>query len=159
MTLVRWEPVPMNRLFNSLFDTPTTPAAGPLRRWIPPMDLVETDSEFVLRADLPGLSESDVSLELEHNVLPISGERESEREERQEGCYRIERSTGSFRRSLKLPEGVDPEAVTASFDRGVLEVKVPKPEQPKPRKVQITVGAGSEEPTAVEGSEHLEPAV
>jgi HSP20 family protein len=148
----------MNRLFNSLFDTPTVASNGALRRWIPAMDLVETDGEFVLSADLPGLSEQDVDIELENNLLTISGQRTSEHEERRPGFHRVERSSGSFRRSVKLPEGVDPEAVSATFDRGVLEVKVPKPEQHKPRKVQITVGAGSEESQTIEGSEHAEPA-
>ncbi len=151
MALIRWEPArelgtiqnEMNRLFNTFFDTPT-PAPNTLRRWIPPMDLVETDGEFVLRADLPGLSEGDVNIELEDNVLTVSGERKSEHEERKEGHYRIERSSGSFRRSLTLPEGVDPESVKATFDRGVLEVRVPKPEQRKPRKVEITVGSERE---------------
>jgi HSP20 family protein len=158
MALIRWEPArelgtiqsEMNRLFNTFFDTPTTAATGnAFRRWIPPMDLVETDGEFVLRADLPGLSHDDVNIELEDNVLTVSGERKSEHEERHEGYYRIERSSGSFRRSLTLPEGVNPEAVKATFDRGVLEVRVPKPEERKPRKVAITVGS---EPETIESS-------
>jgi HSP20 family protein len=151
MTLVRWEPVRELRLLNSLFDTPTFPQSAS-RRWIPAIDLVETEGEFVLRADLPGLSEQDVSIELEDNVLTLSGERKSEHEERKQGYYRVERSSGSFRRTLTLPEGVDAEAVKATFDRGVLEIRVPKPEQRKPRKVQINV-AGAGEPQAIEGSE------
>jgi HSP20 family protein len=154
MALIRWEPVrelgtiqnEMNRLFNTLFDAPGTPAGGngpALRRWIPAMDLVETTDEFVLRADLPGLSEQDVQIELEDNVLTVSGERKAEHEERKEGYYRVERAWGSFSRSLTLPEGVDPEGVTASFDRGVLEVRISKPEQRKPRKVAINVGGAS----------------
>ena len=114
------------------------------------MDLVETDDHFVLRADLPGLSEEDVALELEDNVLTVSGERKAEQKEKRDGFVRVERSFGQFRRSLTLPEGVDPEAVQASFDKGVLEVRVPKPEQRKPRRVAIQVGR---RPTAIEGSE------
>jgi len=151
MAIVRWEPVRELRLLSSLFDTPTFPQSAS-RRWIPAIDLVETEGEFVLRADLPGLSEQDVDIELEDNVLTLSGERKSEHEEHKAGYYRAERSSGSFRRTLTLPEGVDAEAVTASFDRGVLEVRVPKPEQRKPRKVQITV-AGGTEPQTIEGSE------
>ena len=160
MALIRWEPAreigtiqsEMNRLFNTFFDTPTSLSSGPaLRRWIPAMDLVEGEGEYVLKADLPGLSDDDVKIEVEDNVLTISGERKAEREERKDGYYRIERSSGTFRRSLNLPEGVDPEAVKASFDRGVLEVHVPKPEQRKPRKVQISVAG--EAPQAIEGSE------
>ena len=110
-------------------------------------------NEFVLRADLPGLSEDDVNIELEDNVLSVSGERKAEHEERKEGYYRVERSSGAFSRSLTLPEGVDPEGVKASFDRGVLEVRIPKPEERKPRKVAISVG-GTEAPKTIEGSEH-----
>jgi HSP20 family protein len=164
MALIRWEPArelgsvhtEMNRLFNSFFDTPSPAARGAFRRWIPAMDLVEAENEFVLRADLPGLSEQDVNIEVDDNVLTISGERKAEHEDRKEGLYRVERSYGSFRRSLTLPDNVDPEAVKASFENGVLEVRVPKPEERKPRKVSITVG--SAEPKTIEGSDTTEPA-
>jgi HSP20 family protein len=152
MALIRWEPAPelntiqteMNRLFNSLFDTPTRPAnLAARRRWTPAMDLVEEGDHYVLRADLPGLSENDVNIELESDVLRISGERRSESTDEKAGYRRVERSYGSFSRSLTLPEGVNPEAVEAQFDRGVLEVRIPKPEQVKPRKVTISVGSGA----------------
>jgi HSP20 family protein len=161
MALIRWEPAAelntiqteMNRLFNSLFDTPARPTTGTVgRRWIPAMDLVEEGDRYVLRADLPGLSEKDVNIELESDVLTISGERKVEHSEEKGGYRRIERSYGSFSRSLTLPEGIDPEAVEAKFDRGVLEVRIPKPEQIKPRKVTIAVGAGA----GNEGHEVLE---
>jgi HSP20 family protein len=160
MALIRWEPVrelgtiqnEMNRLFNSFFDTPAPANGQALRRWVPAMDLVETESDFVLKADLPGMSESDVNIEVEDNVLTISGERKAEHEERKTGYYRLERSFGSFRRSLTLPEGVDPEAVKATFADGVLEVTVPKPAQQAPRKVQISVG-GASSAQPIEGSE------
>jgi HSP20 family protein len=158
MALIRWEPVPVHRLFNSFFDTPTAAPAGTLRRWTPAIDVVETESEYVLRADLPGLTEQDVNVELENDVLTVSGERKSEQEERKAGYYRIERSSGSFRRALRLPEGVDPEAIKASFEHGVLEVRIPKPEQRKPRKVAISVGGGSESAPAIEGAESTEAA-
>jgi HSP20 family protein len=115
------------------------------------MDVAEVDGEYVLRTDLPGVSEQDVSVELKDNVLTISGERKLEREDRKEGYHRVERSSGSFARSLRLPEGIDPEMITAGFDKGVLEVKIPKPEQRKPHKVAVT--AGGEQAKAIEGSE------
>jgi HSP20 family protein len=162
MALIRWEPVrglgtvqtDVNRLFNSFFDTPTPANRRALRRWIPAMDLAETETDFVLKADLPGMSESDIKIELEDNVLTISGERKAEQEERKAGYYRVERSFGSFRRGLTLPEGVDPETVKATFADGVLEVTVPKPAQQLPRKVQISVGNGSEK--SIEGGEASE---
>ena len=146
MAIVRWEPLrefstlqnEMNRLFNTVFDAPAQGNnGGTLRRWMPAMDLVETDDHFVLRADLPGLSEQDVNIEVEDRVLTVSGERKSEHESTKEGYHRVERAFGSFSRSLTLPEGIDADAVEASFDRGVLEVRIPKPEQPKPRKITI----------------------
>ena len=91
------------------------------------MDLLETGDHFVLRADLPGVGEDDVKIELEDSTLTISGERKAEHAAEGEGFYRVERATGAFQRSLTLPKGVDPEAVSASFDRGVLEVRIPKP--------------------------------
>src|SRR6185295_12122539 len=158
MALVRWEPVrelnslqsEMNRLFNTFFDTPTASGNGGARRWIPSMDLVETESHYVLRADLPGLGEGDVSIELEDTVLTVSGERKSEHEEKKEGFHRVERSFGTFRRSLTLPDGVNADAIAATFDKGVLEVRIPKPEERKPRRVEIKVGDGA---PAIEGSE------
>ena len=159
MALVRWEPVrelnsiqsEMNRLFNTFFDTTTTGSDnGGARRWMPAMDLVETEEHFVLRADLPGLAEDDVTVELQDGVLTVAGERRAEHESREEGFYRLERATGSFSRSLTLPDGVDPDAIAASFDRGVLEVRIPKPEQRKPRRVEIAVG---DQRPAIEGSE------
>jgi HSP20 family protein len=114
------------------------------------MDLVETEDDFVLRADLPGLTEGEVNIELEDSVLTVSGERKSEHEERKEGYYRVERASGAFSRSLTLPEGVDPEGIKASFDKGVLEVRIPKPEERKPRKVAISVGGAQK---TIEGSE------
>ena len=137
MTLVRWEPA---RLLTGFFDTPTGAGnGGGARRWIPAMDLVETEKHFVLRADLPGLGEDDVKIELDDRVLTVSGERKAEHEERKEGYYRVERASGTFSRQLTLPEGVDPAAITARFDKGVLEVRVPKPEERKPHRVAIAV--------------------
>ncbi|MFL5818666.1 MAG: Hsp20/alpha crystallin family protein [Conexibacter sp.] len=163
MALVRWEPVrelntiqgEINRLFNSFFDTPVSAGAGAGRRWLPAMDLVEADDHYILRADLPGLAEDDVKIEVENAVLTVSGERRAEHEQRGEGYHRLERAYGSFSRSLTLPEGVDPESVQANFERGVLEVNIPKPEQRQPRRVSISVGGanGGSSPETIEGGE------
>jgi HSP20 family protein len=132
----------MNRLFGSFFEGPVTAGTNGevVRRWIPPMDLVEGDGEFVLRADLPGVGEDDVKIELEDNVLTISGQRHSSREEHKGGYRRVERASGSFSRSLTLPEGVEAESVKAHYENGVLEVRIPKPEERKPQRVAISVG-------------------
>ena len=129
----------LHRLFNTLFEDAPTPA----QRWVPSMDLVEAEDHFVLKADLPGLSEDDVSIEVRDNALTISGERKAEHEQRERGWYRVERSFGRFSRSLTLPEGVDAGAISASFDRGVLSVTIPKPEQRKPRRIQIGTAEGT----------------
>lgn len=162
MALVHWEPVreigslqnEMNRLFSTFFDAPGNGNAsgnGAVRRWTPAMDLVETADHYVLRADLPGLDAGDVTIELEDRVLTVSGERNAERETDGEGFYRVERATGAFSRSLTLPEGVDGAKVAATFDKGVLEVRIPKPEERKPHKVEIAVGGA--QPAAIEGQE------
>jgi HSP20 family protein len=140
----------MNRLFSSFFDTPTARGTnGTMRRWIPAMDIVEAGEHYVIKADLPGMTEADVNIEITDNVLTISGERKAELEEKHEGFYRVERTSGSFSRALTLPEGLDPAAVTATFANGVLEVRFPKPVQAAPHRVQISVGGG--EPQTIEG--------
>ena len=162
MALIRWEPArelqslqqEMNRLFGTVFDNQTGENGGSfVRRWIPPMDLVEESEEFVLRADLPGLDEEDVEIALDDRVLTISGERRFEQEGSREGYRRFERASGSFARSLTLPEGIDPEAITATFEKGVLEVRIPKPEQRKPRRVQIKASGAVIEGTQAEAGQ------
>lgn len=163
MALIRWEPVrevaslqsEMNRVFDAFFGDGAggQAAAGgpPARRWIPAMDLVEEEERYVLRADLPGLTAEDVDLQMEDGVLTITGERKAAHEARQGGMVRIERAYGQFSRQLTLPEGVDPEAVEADFEHGVLEIRVPKPAAKQPRKVQI--GVGKQQTRTIEGSE------
>ncbi len=172
MALIRWEPVrrwepareldslqhEVSRLFGSFFDSQTgrpDDGATALRRWVPATDLVEEGEHYVLRADLPGVNEDDVKVELDDHVLTVSGQRGSENEQRGDGYRRVERSFGSFSRSLRLPEGVDPEQIQASFERGVLEVTIPKPAQRKPHRVAISVG---QHQATVEGSANGEAA-
>ena len=146
MALIRWEPVAelntiqneMNRLFNTFFDQPA--ANRPRQRYeaddgCPRWTWSRGGDHYVLRADLPGLSDEDVNIQLQDNVLTISGERNTAHEEQRGGYYRLERAFGSFARSLTLPDGVNPDGVQAHFDRGVLEIRIPKPERKKPRQV------------------------
>ena len=165
MALIRWEPVSLhgdlNRLFNTYFDSATQGGRSSLRRWTPALDVVETETDYVLRADLPGVDEKDVKIELENRVLTVSGERKAEHEERKEGYYRVERSSGSFARRLTLPAGVDPAAVTATFDKGVLEIRIPRPALAKPHRVEISVASpaptAAPEPVADAPTPALEP--
>src|SRR5829696_4069819 len=149
--LVKSEPFSreIDRVFDAFFGQNEQQA----RRWVPPMDLVEAEDHFVLKADLPGLSDGDVNIEVQDGALTISGERKAEHEQRERGFYRIERAFGSFNRSLTLPDGVDPDRIEASFSHGVLEIRIPKPEQRKPRRIEISAatGNGDGKPAAVEG--------
>jgi HSP20 family protein len=154
MALVRWDPTreldslqsEFNRLFDSFIGNGRSEVRA--RRWVPAIDLVETDESLVLRADLPGLSKDDVTIEVKEDVLTLSGERRGEHEEKAEGFYRVERAFGRFSRSLTLPHGVEPDSIDAEFTDGVLEVRIPKPEERKPHRVAI--GAASVEGSATE---------
>jgi HSP20 family protein len=155
VAIVRWDPAreldslqsEFNRLFDSFLGSGGREELR-ARRWVPAMDLVETDDHLVLRADLPGMSKDDVNIEVKDNVLTVSGERKAEHEDKTDGYYRIERAFGSFSRSLTLPQGIDTSSINAEFTDGVLEVRIPKPEERKPQR--ISIGAGSVSGTATE---------
>lgn len=139
---MRWDTTlhsELNRFFNSAFEQAAS------RRWTPAMDLVEEADHYVLRADLPGMKLDDVSIEVNGDVLTLSGERARDPREGQGGFFHLERPTGSFSRTLTLPKGVDVDAIAATFADGVLEVRVPKPEQVKPRRIEISTGGAERE--------------
>ncbi|MGN6215745.1 MAG: Hsp20/alpha crystallin family protein [Solirubrobacterales bacterium] len=141
----------MNRLFDSFFGRREGAASGyGSRRWIPPMDLVETDDHLVLRADLPGVDRGDVAIEVKDGLLTVSGERKAQHEEKREGYHRVERSFGRFSRSLELPKGIEADSIEASFDKGVLEVRMPKPAERKPTRIEIQ---GGDEKPVIEAEE------
>ena len=131
----------MNRYFDDFF--------GEHRRglaegaWLPAVDVSETDNEFVVRAELPGMSHEDIDINVQDNILTLKGEKKQEKREEGENFHRLERSYGSFSRSFTLPTGVKPEDIKASFKDGVLEVAMPKAEEAKPKKITITATAGS----------------
>lgn len=109
------------------------------RTWLPPVDIYETDDAFVATADLPGLTKDDLEIDLENNLLTVSGERRFEKStEDDKGKFRrVERAYGSFRRSFNLPTTVDASAVKATFADGVLTLEMPKAEVAKARKIQV----------------------
>ena len=158
MAILRWDPTrelsslqsEMNRVFSTFFDSPANQPAGAGGVWLPAMDLSENGDSYVLHADLPGMSEDQVQIELEDNVLTISGERRLEGPKSDGGYLRTERARGSFARSLTLPAGVDPERIEAKFQNGVLELHIPKPEERKPRRISI---AGTTSNRTIEGHE------
>src|SRR3954452_24831589 len=146
--LVRPEPfsTDFNRLFNTLWEAPSAS-----RHWVPEMDLVETDDHYLLKADLPGMKQDDVAIEFNDGTLTISGERKAEYERKEQGFFRLERSFGRFSRSLTLPDGIDPDKIGAAFHDGVLEVRIPKPEQRKPRRIEVSSN-GNGKPATIEGT-------
>jgi HSP20 family protein len=151
-TLVRWEPFrelatmqnEMSRLMNSVFGGANGEST---RTWVPAVDVWETDNELVYAFDLPGIPEDKIAVEFEDGALTISAERERSQEVSDERMYRFERRFGTFSRTIALPHGIGESDVGAEYKDGVLEVHVKKPEQPKPRRIQI----GSGEKATIEG--------
>lgn len=165
MAIVRFDPFreldrlqnEVNRLFegyNSNADA-TAPArqtsgnALMARAWSPAVDIAETQNEVVLRAELPGLKQDDIDIELTGDTLTLRGERKFENEERKDNFVRVERSYGRFQRSFTLGVPVQNDQVSATYRDGVLEIHLPKSEQTRPRKVQVSVsGSGESTPAA-----------
>jgi HSP20 family protein len=147
-TVVRWEPLrelaslqsEMSRFVNGLFEGPTR--AG--QSWVPAVDVWETENDLVYAFDLPGVREDKLAIEVQNDTLTVSAEREKVTEASNEGFYRFERRYGTFSRAVGLPQGVDESKINASYKDGVLEVRVPKPEEAKPRRIQIGDGAQAE---------------
>jgi len=105
--------------------------------WVPALDVRETDDRFVVTVDLPGMKPDDVDVTFEDGMLTIRGTREFSSESQDEQYHRIERSYGSFARSIRLPRVADSEKINAEFDKGVLTVEVPKREEAKPRTIEV----------------------
>jgi HSP20 family protein len=108
-----------------------------LMGWSPPVTVMERDGSLVVRADVPGLNPEDVRVEIEEGRLTISGERMQESKKHESGFYRNERSYGAFRRVIRLPEGVEPEHVSATFENGVLEVSVAMPQRKRAQRIEV----------------------
>jgi HSP20 family protein len=130
----------MNRLFDGLFGEPAAiaTAAGP-RAWAPAVDMYETRDDLVLSFELPGIREKDVSLSITGDLLTLEGERASNQELKEENYYHLERVSGRFERSVQLPVPVHADRVKAAYRNGVLEVKVPKAEEVKPKEIKIDI--------------------
>lgn len=141
-TLVRWEPFrelgtlqsEMSRLMNGMLEgngrQPQT--------WVPALDVWETPTEVVYAFDLPGIREEQISIEVKDETLTISADREKTEETSENGFYRFERRYGTFARAVGLPQGVDQDNISARYENGVLEVRVPKPEEQKPKKIELS---------------------
>jgi HSP20 family protein len=146
MALMRWNPTrdllsirdDMNRMFNELFGrTEGQEGTWLSGAWTPPVDIHETDDALILKAELPGFSKNDVNVELKDNTLTLKGQRQEEKEVKDEQYHRRERSYGSFQRTFMLPATVDGEKVTANYKDGILELRLPKRETAKPKRITI----------------------
>jgi HSP20 family protein len=147
MAIVRWNPQrdlmqmreEMDRMFNQFLrrgeGEEATLAQG---LWAPPVDIYETDDAFMLKAELPGFSKEDVNLEIHENRLIIRGERKRETEAKEDQYHRLERAYGRFERAFWLPTTVDAEHIQATFNNGVLELRLPKSPAAKPKQIPIT---------------------
>ena len=147
MALARWTPMrnlasfqdEMNRMFDQFFRGGTGEEAGwGVRTWAPPADIYETDDALILTVDLPGVPKDAVSIEIHQNTLTLRGERTPAAGVQDERYYRTERVYGPFQRSFVLPTLVDQEHVQATYHDGVLELRLPKSEAAKPKRIAIT---------------------
>lgn len=129
----------MNRLFDEFFGERRTGLAG--GGWSPAVDVSETETSLTIRSELPGMTQENIELNLQDNVLTLKGEKSQEEKEDQENFHRIERSYGSFSRSFSLPANVDQEKVEATFKNGVLEIVLPKAEEAMPKKIAISAAS------------------
>lgn len=149
MALAHWDPFreleDMSERLNRVFGRSLAKqgeARDPITAfdWAPSVDIAETPTEFQIKAELPEVKKEDVKVSVDAGVLRIAGERKHEKEEKDKRWHRVERSYGSFFRSFALPDGVDDSKVSAEFKDGLLLVKLPKAENPKPKSIDIKVG-------------------
>ena len=154
MALVRWDPfrdlTALQGEVNRLFTRATGHDVTERQSWTPAIDVVETDDAIVLKAELAGMKPQDINIEVQDNVLTVSGERRFEEEVKEDKFYRIERRYGSFSRSLALPPTADESKVEATYENGVLQISVHKAEVVKPKKITVTIGGA--EPKTVEAT-------
>jgi HSP20 family protein len=138
--LTRWEPGrELQRIFEEMFGRGEGEEGSWVAgAWAPPVDLYETDDAFMVKAELPGLTKDDIHIEVHERTLTLRGERKHEAEVKEERFHRRERAYGSFQRSFWLPTTVDANQVKASFKDGVLELRLPKHETAKAKRIAIS---------------------
>jgi len=144
MKVMKWKPFDLwlQPRRNSFWDTPSLLARDFDNLFSgldfnPAVDVYEEDGKIRVKAEVPGLTEKDVSVEVKDNMLTITGEKKNENKEEKEGYFYSERSFGSFKRSFRLPQGTDAAKISANFKNGVLDVEIPQPEEVKPEKITI----------------------
>jgi HSP20 family protein len=127
------------RLFQDSINRLLSEDGSRTRPWAPPVDILETENELVLKADVPGVELKDIDIQLENGTLTVKGERKLEKEEKNQGFHRMERSYGSFVRIFTVPDSVDSEHVKAAYEAGVLTITLPKKEIAKPKAIKVQV--------------------
>jgi HSP20 family protein len=143
MNLVRFEPWSIADLMQRDFDRFAARRFGhndvetPVSDWAPAVDIVEENSRFLLRADVPGVAPTDIDVNMDDGVLTIAGERHTEKHEEAEGVRRFERGCGRFHRRFTLPETADAEGIVARSANGILEVSIPKLPEVQPRRITV----------------------
>lgn len=147
MSIVRWNPArellgmqnEMNRLLNNFFDRDFFETSYRRGLWEPAVDISESMEDFFVTADLPGLSKDDVKISYEDGVITIKGEKKQEKEEKDKNYHRVERSYGMFERSFRLPSRIDVNKIEARFKDGVLNLRLPKTEEARPKEIPIKI--------------------
>src|SRR6266436_6916374 len=156
--LTRWEPLRefstmqdrmnrMNRLFRESYNPEGPEDALTTTSFAPPVDIYEDEHTITLKLEVPGIDEKDIDVRVEANTLTVHGERKIEKEEKEENYRRVERQYGSFTRNFTLPTTVDSEKVTATYDKGVLKIVLPKKAEAKPKQIKVNVGTEKGEKT------------
>ncbi len=129
----------MDRLWDSFFERGVGRRAGEPGEWYPSLDVAETKNDLIIKAEIPGMDPKDIDISLSDGILTIKGEKKQEREEKDEDYHLIERSYGSFVRSIQLPKGVQNDKINASYKNGILKVTLPKSEEAKKKEIKIKV--------------------
>jgi HSP20 family protein len=152
-SVTRWDPFrdllsiqdEMNTLFNRAYGERAPGEGGEQRQrlWAPALDIAEQKDAYLVHVELPGVRPDDLDITLEDGLLTIQGERRFTQESSEQQFHRIERRYGRFRRSITLPTQVQADAIEASFEDGLLTVRVPKAEEAKPRRINVQVGGSS----------------
>lgn len=145
MTIIRWDPFRdlvtlrerMNRLFEEAFTSRGEEKDLVASTWSPSVDIYEAENALVLTAEVPGIEEKDVEIKIEDSTLTLKGERNFEKEKKEENYHRIERAYGSFYRSFALPRNIDQDKIHAESENGILKITMPKKPELKPKKVKI----------------------
>ena len=151
--LTRWEPFRelstlqdrINRAFRESYTGADRDDSLTTSSFAPAVDVYEDEHQVNLKIDVPGIDEKDIDVRVENNTLTVHGERKIEKEEKEENYRRVERQYGSFTRTFTLPTTVDSEKVSATYDKGVLKVALPKKAEAKPKQIKVNVGGAKVE--------------